>query len=138
MLRACRLLEAWISKFISVAVEVALPPLMLAQVNVDVMHGCNPPAEHTVNQSIGVTGQKPKCCIAACTGTPFHLDNCHFAAWMPHTLSADHRSPYRLSTPASNRVHCTMAFVDKGAHVQPEGAAYALPQLRITTTTPME
>ena len=46
----------------------------------DVMSGCNLSAEHTVNQSIGVTGQKPKCCIAACTGTPFHLDNCHFGS----------------------------------------------------------
>ena len=105
----------------------------------DVMHGCNP-SEHTVNQSSGVTGQKLKCCIAACTGTPSHLDNCHFAAWMPQTLSCDHRSPHRPSTSASKRGHmqCTIAFMDKGAQVQPESAAYALPQLRITTTTPME
>ena len=87
-----------------------------------------PSAEHKVHQSIGVIGQA-KCCIGPCTGTLLHLDNCHFAVWMPHTTVCDRRSPHRPSTPASKfgHTHSIMAFMDKGAQVQPEVATYAFP-----------
>ena len=95
-----------------------------------------PSAEHQVHQSIGVIGQAKRC-IGLCTGTLLHLDNCHFAVWMPHTMVCDRRSPHRPSTPASEFGHppARMTFMDKGAQVQPEVATYAFPQLRIMTTT---
>ena len=96
------------------------------------MLGFNPSAEHKVHQSIGVTGQQPKCHIGDFTRTPINVDNCHFGLWMPHTKVCDRRSPHRQSTPASKsgHTHSTMAFMDKGAQVQPEVATYAFPQLR--------
>ena len=111
--------------------------LMISLDSHDVMLGFYPSAEHKVHQSIGVTGQQPKCCIGACTRTPINVDNCHFGLWMPHTMVCERRSPHRQSTPASKfrHTHSTMAFMDKGAQVQPEVATYGFPQLRIMTTT---
>ena len=96
------------------------------------MLGFNPSAEHKVHQSIGVTGQQPKCHIGDFTRTPINVDNCHFGLWMPYTMVCDRRSSHRPSTPASifGHTHSTMAFMDKGAQVQPEVATYAFPQLR--------
>ena len=101
------------------------------------MLGFYPSAEHKVHQSIGVTGQQPKCHIGDFTRTPINVDNCHFALWMRRKRVCDRKSPHRQSTPVSKsgNTHSTMAFMDKGAQVQPEVATYAFPQLRIMTTT---